>query len=178
MTEVASKLSPAEILFLEHLVSGDPERERFQELCALHPGLEGELRRTRRRVARARREDRALAPLPASGTRRYRLTGGSTRGLDADTFEARDEVLERPVLLRVAHQGTGPGTVSPPVATESLLREAAATARLDHPGIVPVHELAVDGDGRLFYAALYTQPLTETEIEHNAALLLTSDDTP
>ena len=34
----------------------------------------------------------------------------------------------------------------------SFIREALVTASLDHPNIVPVHELAIDENGRLFYS--------------------------
>ncbi len=37
-------------------------------------------------------------------------------------------------------------------ARSSFIREALVTAALDHPNIVPVHELAIDGNGHLFYS--------------------------
>ena len=38
-----------------------------------------------------------------------------------------------------------------PHATERFLEEAQITGRLEHPGIVPVHELAKDNDGQPFF---------------------------
>ena len=32
-----------------------------------------------------------------------------------------------------------------------ILEEAQVTGQLDHPGIVPVHELGLDSDGRVYF---------------------------
>src|SRR5258708_37063482 len=60
--------------------------------------------------------------------------------------EARDTRLERTVALKA---------VSPlddgAEAVERLWREARVLARLEHPGIVPIHDVGVLPDGRPYY---------------------------
>lgn len=57
-------------------------------------------------------------------------------------YSARDRELERDVALKVC-------------ATDDVdraRREACVLAKLEHPGIVPVHDVGVLPDGRVFYA--------------------------
>jgi len=61
-------------------------------------------------------------------------------------WRARDRVLERDVALKVLAEPAAPGVA------ERLVAEAKILARLDHPGIVPVHDAGVLPDGRVFYA--------------------------
>ena len=56
-------------------------------------------------------------------------------------------MLGRKVALKVV--GTG---ASDPGAAARMLREARVIARLEHPGIVPVHDAGTLPDGRMFYA--------------------------
>ncbi|MCP4916189.1 MAG: hypothetical protein GY913_04645 [Proteobacteria bacterium] len=53
-----------------------------------------------------------------------------------------DERLGRPVALKVANS---------PAGETALVREARLTARLDHPGIVPIHDAGRLPDGRAYY---------------------------
>ena len=62
-------------------------------------------------------------------------------------YLAEDRVLGRKVALKVV--GTG---ASDPAAAARMLREARVIARLEHPGIVPVHDAGTLPDGRMFYA--------------------------
>jgi tRNA A-37 threonylcarbamoyl transferase component Bud32 len=67
-------------------------------------------------------------------------------------FKAWDKDLRRSLALKVALQGS-----SSTAAAHSTLKlarfveEAQITGQLDHPGIVPVHEMGVDGEGRVFF---------------------------
>jgi serine/threonine protein kinase len=81
-----------------------------------------------------------------SGTR-YELRGEVARGGMGVVYLARDRDLERDVALKVlADEGADPGTA------DRLRREARIIARLEHPGIVPVHDVGTLADGRVFYA--------------------------
>ena len=65
-------------------------------------------------------------------------------------FKARDHRLGRDLALKF------PAASSGMFAANELqlrfLREVAVTAALEHPGIVPVHGLGQDAEGRLCYA--------------------------
>jgi serine/threonine protein kinase len=63
-------------------------------------------------------------------------------------YQARDPNCRRSVALKVMSCPDG-------ADREAILRfvtEAQTTAQLEHPGVVPVHDLDVDDDGELFYA--------------------------
>jgi serine/threonine protein kinase len=81
-----------------------------------------------------------------SGTR-YTILEEIGRGGMGTVYLAEDAVLERRVALKVL----GLEDADPTLA-ERMLREARVMARLEHPGLVPVHDAGVLADGRVFYA--------------------------
>ena len=81
-----------------------------------------------------------------AGTK-YELRGRVGRGGMGTVWRAFDRELGREVALKVL---SGP---EPRPGGEARLRtEAQVLARLEHPGLVPVHDLGTRPDGRLFYA--------------------------
>jgi len=85
---------------------------------------------------------------PGARASRYipgRLLG---RGGMAYVFEARDEDLHRIVAMKVLAL---PPHDSDAVAVARFLEEAQVTGQLDHPAIVPVHDLGMDRDERVFF---------------------------
>ncbi len=81
-----------------------------------------------------------------TGTR-YELRGEVARGGMGVVYVARDRELERDVALKViAVEAADAETAG------RLRREARTIARLEHPGIVPVHDVGELPDGRVFYA--------------------------
>ncbi len=81
-----------------------------------------------------------------TGTR-YELRGELARGGMGVVYVARDRELERDVALKlIAVEAADADTAS------RLRREARTMARLEHPGIVPVHDVGELADGRVFYA--------------------------
>lgn len=84
-----------------------------------------------------------------SGTR-YRLGRRVGRGGMGSVYLAEDTSLGRPVAIKVLDLDDRGGHLS-----ERLVREAKVLARLEHPGIVPVHEVGRLADGRVFYAMKY-----------------------
>jgi serine/threonine protein kinase len=60
-------------------------------------------------------------------------------------YVARDLELGREVALKVVD-------TDDPAAGERMRREAQILARLEHPGLVPVHDVGTLSDGRCFYA--------------------------
>src|SRR5437660_1018870 len=80
-----------------------------------------------------------------AGTR-YRLLERLARGGMGVVYAAEDGKLQRRVALKVLDV---PGTDGD--LANRLIREARVLARLEHPGIVPVHDVGTLADGRVFY---------------------------
>jgi len=90
--------------------------------------------------------------------KRYRLEGQLAEGGMGVILRVWDEDLRRPLAMKVVlDDDTPPATPSAPAHTARsqrvgrFLEEALVTAQLDHPGIVPVHELGLDAEGRLYF---------------------------
>jgi len=102
--------------------------------------------------------DEALARLQAasalpdlSGTR-YRIVERIGAGGMGAVYLAEDSVLARRVALKILDVPDAAGELA-----ARLLREAQILARLEHPGIVPVHDAGTLADGRAFYAMKFVQ---------------------
>jgi serine/threonine protein kinase len=85
-----------------------------------------------------------------TGTR-YALMSVIGRGGMGVVYLARDTALDRDVALKIVDRSPEEDASQggPPRALE---KEARILARLEHPGIVPVHDFGELPDGRLFYA--------------------------
>jgi len=85
---------------------------------------------------------------------RYVVRGEVARGGMGAILRVRDEDLRRDLAMKVVLT-RNPGKVgSTPAEVKMLgrfLEEAQVTGQLDHPGIVPVHELGLDDQGRIFF---------------------------
>ena len=66
-----------------------------------------------------------------------RCLGVAGRGGSATVYKARDTDLDRVVAVKVLDVADRAGR-----AAARLAREAVVLARLDHPGIVPIHDEA------------------------------------
>jgi serine/threonine protein kinase len=86
-----------------------------------------------------------------SGTR-YRLLERIARGGMGVVYAAEDEKLERRVALKVLDIPDTDGDFA-----NRLMREARVLARLEHPGIVPVHDVGTLADGRVFYTMKFVE---------------------
>lgn len=84
----------------------------------------------------------------ASPGTRYRITAEVGRGGCGVVHKARDLQLERDVVLKTILDDY----VSNDEVVQRFLNEARITGQLDHPGIVPVHEIGTDADGSPFFA--------------------------
>jgi eukaryotic-like serine/threonine-protein kinase len=97
-----------------------------------------------------RLRDGAEAP-DLAGTR-YRLLARIARGGMGVVYTAQDENLQRRVALKVLDL---PGTDGD--LANRLIREARVLAALEHPGIVPVHDVGTLTDGRVFYTMKFVE---------------------
>ncbi len=84
-------------------------------------------------------------PGPIGG--RYRLVSQIARGGMGAVWEGWDEVLQRPVAVKVLHPQPGLSPEEAERVNSRALREARITARLHHPNAVPVYDV-VDEDGQ------------------------------
>lgn len=89
---------------------------------------------------------RALRAPDLSGTR-YVLGAELGRGGMGSVWEAEDPALGRNVAIKVLDLPDPSGEL-----TARLRREARVLALLEHPGIVPVHDVGSLPDGRPFYS--------------------------
>jgi hypothetical protein len=81
---------------------------------------------------------------------RYEIRERYASGGMGEVFRVHDRDLGRDVAMKVARSRGGGAR-----DLRRFLFEARITARLEHPGIVPVHDVGVDADGRLWF----TMPL-------------------
>jgi serine/threonine protein kinase len=92
---------------------------------------------------------RGSAEPPAIYGTRYRLIEEAGRGGMGVVYAAEDTLLQRRVALKVLEADDANAS--------RLLREAHVLARLEHPGIVPVHDVGNLPDGRIFYAMKFVE---------------------
>lgn len=95
---------------------------------------------------------RAQAEAPDLSGTRYRLVKLLGRGGMGSVYLAEDTALGRRVALKVLDVPDPGGELA-----ARLLREARILAQLEHPGIVPVHDVGTLADGRVFYTMKYVE---------------------
>ncbi len=91
-----------------------------------------------------------------TGMPRYQVKEEIARGGMGAILQVWDGSLDRPLAMKVILESGSPESQSPPSPVNEtrltrFLEEARVTGQLDHPGIVPVHELGVDSEGRVFF---------------------------
>ncbi len=153
--------------WLERVERG--ETADFEGLLATHPGLAGELRElhaTWKEIGEAADsasipEDPgagsafAAARLQALAARsgsfgRYAVEREIARGGMGAILRVWDGDLRRHLAMKVVLEGGETSSVRPK-ALARFLEEAQVTAQLDHPGVVPVHELGLDAQDRAYF---------------------------
>jgi serine/threonine protein kinase len=95
----------------------------------------------------ALRHLRAMADLPDLDGTPYEILETLGRGGMGTVYLALDRRLDREVALKIVQLPDGSGE-----EVDRLLREARVLAKLEHSGIVPVHDAGLLPDGRAFYA--------------------------
>ena len=88
---------------------------------------------------------RDVAEWPELGER-YEVIARVGRGGMGAVYAARDRVLDREVAVKVLDDSKRSSTIA-----ARLLDEAKILGRLEHPGIVPVHDAGTLADGRAYY---------------------------
>lgn len=91
---------------------------------------------------------------------RYRLEERIGAGGMGQVWRALDTVLDRPVAVKLlAHAGT-----EDPTTTERFAREARATAALNHPNVVTVHDSGIEDDLAFIVMELLPGPSLADEL--------------
>ena len=95
---------------------------------------------------------RTIAGNPDFSATKYTFVKELARGGMGTVYLAEDRELNRLVAIKV---------LNTPEVTDDLrsrmVREAQIIARLEHPGIVPVHDVGTLPDGRIFYAMKFVR---------------------
>ena len=95
---------------------------------------------------------RTVVTNPDFSSTKYTFVKELGRGGMGTVYLAEDRELNRLVAIKV---------LNTPDVTEDLrnrmVREAQIIARLEHPGIVPVHDVGTLPDGRIFYAMKFVR---------------------
>jgi serine/threonine protein kinase len=117
-----------------------------------------------RRLKTAPPPDVSLAPAQAAVQRllpedllrekKYDIGKVVAQGGMGAILDAQDAATQRSVAMKVMLDGSSPDDLSRFVA------EARVTAQLEHPNIVPVHELSVDENGQPFYTMKMVRGIT------------------
>ncbi len=163
--------------FLAHRHLAEPED--FAAICAAYPELGDELRRLHQAAGLGGPSPTPVAPLAvgpaadrsvdvgaagassgaaAAGPRggRYEIRGVVARGGMGVIYAVHDRELNRQIAMKVIGTNLGgkePVSLDalPPAWVDRFVEEAQITAQLDHPNIVPVHEIGIDPQGRIYF---------------------------
>jgi serine/threonine protein kinase len=102
---------------------------------------------------------RPEAPLPTVGP--GEVWGGKIRVIEeldpggmSHIVRASDVALQRELVLKVS---PAPRAEMPRAQLARFIEEAQITAQLEHPHVVPVHELGLDPEGRVYFAMKYVR---------------------
>ena len=114
---------------------------------------------------------RDVATRPELPSDRYVILRPIGRGGMGSVYAARDEQLGREVAIKVSNAAAPTDDLD-----QRLRQEARVLAKLEHPGIVPVHDAGLLDDGRWFYVMKLVRGDTLADhaasLEHEAARLV------
>ena len=114
---------------------------------------------------------RDVATRPVLRSERYVILRPIGQGGMGCVYAARDTQLGREVAIKVSNAAAPTDDLD-----QRLRQEARVLARLEHPGIVPVHDAGLLEDGRWFYVMKLVRGETLADharsLEHEAARLV------
>ena len=158
----------AEELYLRHLSRIEAgEGVSLEQLCGEHPEHEASFRLLQGAYGELESMCAGEAPLTETGSdaierfveledkERYTILEEIGRGGMGTVHRVWDARLKRTLAMKIsaARRGSSSGR-SPRPQSRSLYRfldEAQVMGRLDHPGVLPVHDIGLDRDGHLFF---------------------------
>jgi serine/threonine protein kinase len=98
--------------------------------------------------------------LEAVSGSKYRIDRVIGEGGMGVIYEAKDLNCRRQVAMKVLNLGTD-------LKKEDVLRfieEGQVSSQLEHPNIVPIHDMGLDDEGNLFYTMKYVHGVTLTDV--------------
>ena len=95
---------------------------------------------------------RTIVGNPDLSSTKYTFVKELGRGGMGTVYLAEDRELDRLVAIKVLNTSEVTDDLR-----DRMIREAQIIARLEHPGIVPVHDVGALPDGRVFYAMKYVR---------------------
>jgi serine/threonine protein kinase len=95
---------------------------------------------------------RELVDRPDMGGTKYRLVRRLATGGMGTVYLAHDTELDRQVAIKVLTLPDASGEL-----VDRMLHEALIVAKLEHPAIVPIHDVGRLDDGRVYYAMKHVQ---------------------
>ncbi|MDF1815232.1 MAG: serine/threonine protein kinase [Verrucomicrobiales bacterium] len=121
---------------------------RSQELCPKCV-LSSVIKGTRLSFAPTLSEDSKVDKdgLPHPDQPRYQTGSSIARGGMGEVIEAREVPIGRRVAMKVIHEETRDNAA----VRARFIEEAQITGQLEHPSIVPMHDLNIDDRGQVFY---------------------------
>ena len=97
---------------------------------------------------------RAVLPEAFLREKKYDIGGVVAQGGMGAILDAREATIERTVAMKVMLNS------STPESLQRFIAEAKITGQLEHPNIVPVHELSVDEQEQVFYTMKFVRGIT------------------
>ena len=91
---------------------------------------------------------------------KYSINKLLAKGGMAVVFEAKDKNCRRKVALKVIHDSHSKN----PEVIHRFIEEAQIAAQLDHPNILPIYDLNIDGQDKPFYAMKMVKGFTLEEL--------------
>lgn len=105
---------------------------------------------------------------PRFDTERYELEGEVARGGMGAILRIHDRQLDRRLAMKVLLDREEPQDAEARQLAHQLLarflEEAQVTSQLDHPGVVPVHELGLDQHGKVWFTMRLVKGRTAGEV--------------
>ena len=93
---------------------------------------------------------------------KYEMSGKLGQGGVGEVLLVQDRDLERSVAMkRLLHQ---PGATISDETLSRFLHEAQTTGQLEHPNIVPVHDVGLDGQGKLYFTLKYVRGVSLRQV--------------
>ncbi len=115
-----------------------------------------------------------VAAAGGSDDAEYRLIGKLGSGGTGIVYQAHQRAIDREVAVKVLRHELACDRQS----RQRFLAEARVIGSLDHPNVIALHDLCIDGDGHLFYAmkridgTSWDQQIGQFSVEENLTILL------